>query len=76
MKMIYLMQNNKLDDTYGTFHLRATKIDSIGRIMHNQPFTDVEAERIAQQTGLTFTRFRSAFLKAKELNRQLREEAA
>jgi hypothetical protein len=76
MKMIYQIQRNKLDDTYGNLHLRPMKIDSMGRRMHNQPFTDVEAERVAQLTGLTFTDLRGACLKARELNKQLRKEAA
>jgi hypothetical protein len=76
MKMIYQIQSNTLDNTYGSLHLRAMKIDSMGRTMNKQPFTDVEAERVAQVTGLTFTDLRSAILKARELNKQLREEAA
>jgi hypothetical protein len=76
MKMIYQIQRNKLDDTHGSLHLRAMKIDSVGRRMQSQPFTDVEAERVAQVTGLTFTDLRGAGLKARELNKQLREEAA
>jgi hypothetical protein len=76
MKMIYQIQSNKLEDACGSLHLRAMKIDSMGRTMNNQPFTDLEAERVAQVTGLTFTDLRSAVLKARALNRQLREEVA
>ena len=76
MKAIYQIQSNKLDDTYGSLHLRPMKIDSMGRTMNKQPFTDVEAERVAQVTGLTFTNLRSAVVKARELNKQLREERA
>jgi hypothetical protein len=76
MKMIYQIQRNKLDDADGSLHLHAMKIDSMGRRLHDQPFADVEAERVAQVTGLTFIDLRSAVLRARELNKQLRKEAA
>jgi hypothetical protein len=74
MKMIYQVARNRLVSTPGHFHLIAIKFDSAGRRAHTQPWTAVEAEQIAGQTGMVHASLGSAIRQARALNTQLREE--
>jgi hypothetical protein len=70
MNMVYQIARNMLDDTYGHFHLRATRVDGLCRKTLYQSYGAAEAEHAAQVAGLTCESLGAAYRRCQELNKQ------